>query len=496
MLPDKTQRAVDLAFIPLKDMDFDLNKREFRDAVRLRYDSPIPDNPSVCVCGSMFTVDHAMICQRGGLVIQRHNEIRDLQAELLDMVCYDVQVEPALQPITDEELARGTNQAPEAHLSPKKIYRIHENEKKRKYNSRVTEIEQGTFTPLGFTTTGEMTDECLRYHSRLAELLSAKKQESYATIISWVRAKVSFAILRSALLCLRGSRTPRRRNIDVKDRDLEIEEVRESLPSKTERAVKLATEKGASNWLTVIPIKEMNFNLNKREFRDAIKLRYDWEIADLPAMCTCGDLFTVDHAMVCRHGGLIIQRHNEIRDLEAEMLRMVCTDVETEPVLQEITGEELNRGANKAPDARLDVHARGFWDRQQSAFFDVRVCHPNADSYRELSPKQIFQLHENEKKRQYSRRVLEVEQGTFTPLVFTSTGGMADECKRFHSRLAELLALKKGDDYATTISWIRAKVSFAILRSALLCLRGTRSKRKAANISDIDITSESAQARI
>ena len=171
-------------------------------------------------------------------------------------------------------------------------------------------------------------------------------------------------------------------------------------------------------------------------------------------------------------------------------------DVEIEPVLQEITGEELNRGANRAPDARLDIHARGFWDRQQSAFFDVRVCHPNADSYRELSPKQIFQLHENEKKRQYSRRVLEVEQGTFTPLVFTSTGGMADECKRFHSRLAELLVLKKGDDYSTTISWIRAKVSFAILRSALLCLRGTRRKRRAANISDIDITSESAQARI
>ena len=82
---------------------------------------------------------------------------------------------------------------------------------------------------------------------------------------------------------------------------------------------------------------------------------------------------------------------------------------------------------------------------------------------------------------------MEVEQGTFAPLVFTSTGGMADECKRFHSRLA---------DYATTISWIRAKVSFAILRSALLYLRGTRRKRRAANISDIDITSESAQARI
>ena len=55
---------------------------------------------------------------------------------------------------------------------------------------------------------------------------------------------------------------------------------------------------------------------------------------------------------------------------------------------------------------------------------------------------------------------------------------------------ASLLALKKGDDYAETISWIRAKVSFAILRSALLGLRGTRRKRRAANISDMDITSE------
>ena len=243
---------------------------------------------------------------------------------------------------------------------------------------------------------------------------------------------------------------------------IQCEQVAESLASKTERVVEPATEKGASNWLTVIPIKEMNFNLNKREFRDASKLRYDWEISDLLAMCTCGDLFTVDQAMACWHGGLIIQRHNEIRDLEAEMLRMVYTDVEIEPVLQEITGRERNRGANKAPDARLDVHARGFWDRQQSAFFNVRVCHPNADSYRELSPKQTFQLHENEKKRQYSRRVLKVERGTFTHLVLTSTGGIADECKRFHSRLAQLLVLKKVDDYAATISWIRAKASFAI----------------------------------
>ena len=42
------------------------------------------------------------------------------------------------------------------------------------------------------------------------------------------------------------------------------------------------------------------------------------------------------------------------------MLSMVCNDVKIEPVLQELTEESLSRGANRAPDARLDIHARGF----------------------------------------------------------------------------------------------------------------------------------------
>jgi len=108
---------------------------------------------------------------------------------------------------------------------------------------------------------------------------------------------------------------------------------------------------------------------------------------------------------------------------------MVCYDAQTYT-----TGEELGGGTNQAHDARLDVHCRGFWDRQRVALFDIRVRHPNADSYRDLSPKQIYRIHENEKKRKYNSRVTEIEQGTFTPLVFTTTAGTADECRRYHSR--------------------------------------------------------------
>ena len=156
--------------------------------------------------------------------------------------------------------------------------------------------------------------------------------------------------------------------------------------------------------------------------------------------------------MICKLGGFVIQRHNKLRDLEAELLNTVCSDVETEPVLVDISGEQLSKGSNIAQDARLDIHARGFWEQQRSAFFDVRACHPNAESYKDLEPQQIYRTHENEKKRLYSRRVLDIEHGTFTPLVFTTTGGMDKECLRYHSRFGELIAIKKGEQYAKTMS--------------------------------------------
>ena len=104
-------------------------------------------------------------------------------------------------------------------------------------------------------------------------------------------------------------------------------------PRTTQRALDLATEKGSSEWLPVLPLQDLGFNLNKREFRDAVKLRYDWPVEDIPSTCACGEAFTVDHSMICKLEGFIIQHHNELRDLEAEFLSKVCSDVEIEPVL-------------------------------------------------------------------------------------------------------------------------------------------------------------------
>ena len=189
--------------------------------------------------------------------------------------------------------------------------------------------------------------------------------------------------------------------------------------------------------------------------------------------------------------GFVVQKHNELRDLEAELLNFMCKDVETEPVFQDITGGVLGRGANTSQEARVDIHTKVFWERQRSAFFDARVCHPNAGLYADLTPQQIYSKHEHEKKRKYAERILQIKQKTLTPLIFTTTGGMAPECQMFHSRLAELIATKKAEKYSKTMNWLTVKISFSLISSAPLCLRGYRCLRRRPylelNEVDIDI---------
>ena len=81
-----------------------------------------------------------------------------------------------------------------------------------------------------------------------------------------------------------------------------------------------------------------------------------------------------------------------------------CHDVEIEPYLQPVAGYELNRGAKKASDAHLDVHCCGFWERQRAAFFAIRVCHPNADSYKELTSAECFAPRKRFKNKEEKKR--------------------------------------------------------------------------------------------
>ena len=160
--------------------------------------------------------------------------------------------------------------------------------------------------------------------------------------------------------------------------------------------------------------------------------------------------------------------HDNLRDITNVLLEEVCLDVAIKPILQPVTGNDLVPSTvNTNDDARLDVSARSFWIMGKKAFFfffEVRVFEHNASRYQSKSLKQCFAVNEREKKRLYSRRVLEVDHASFTPLLFIIHGAMGIEYRYFISKFSELLAIKKDLPKSTVTSWVKTKISFALIK--------------------------------
>ena len=93
----------------------------------------------------------------------------------------------------------------------------------------------------------------------------------------------------------------------------------------------------------------------------------------LPTLCVCGDSFNLQHVLSCPKGGLVITRHNKLRNLTGEILGEVCKNVGIKPLLTPLTGEKLPKSTNTSSQARADVSARRLWINGQTAFCDVRV---------------------------------------------------------------------------------------------------------------------------
>ena len=105
-------------------------------------------------------------------------------------------------------------------------------------------------------------------------------------------------------------------------------------------------------------------------------------------------------------------------------MRQVCHDVQVEPELIPVESSDYV-GGNTSEKARLDISARGLFGPFQKTFFDVRVFHPNAPSYKSREISQLYLTHEKMKCKDYEQRVVQVEKASFTPLVYSTHGGMA-----------------------------------------------------------------------
>ena len=107
----------------------------------------------------------------------------------------------------------------------------------------------------------------------------------------------------------------------------------------------------------------------------------------------------------------------------------------------------------------------------------------------------MYRQHETKKRLEYAKRLLEVERGSFTPLVFTTGGGMGKETTVAMKRLSHLLSLKCEEPYSVIMGGLHCAISFCLLRSALACLRGSR-QHKGLSLDINTILEERAEGRI
>ena len=125
------------------------------------------------------------------------------------------------------------------------------------------------------------------------------------------------------------------------------------------------------------------------------------------------------------------------------------------------------------------MSARNIWSPLEKAFLDIRVFHAQAKTNRSHGTIQkMYKAHENQKKSLYNQRVIQVERATFTPVVFSTTGGMGVEAQSLVKKLADRTSRKTGQQYADVMRFLRTRMRFDLLRTTIIALRGDRGKRR------------------
>ena len=189
--------------------------------------------------------------------------------------------------------------------------------------------------------------------------------------------------------------------------------------SDKQRLNEINQQQSVSTWFITLSVKEEGCTINKNCFWDQLQLRYGWHLQQFPITCEYGARFTMEHALPCRKGGFISLRDNQTQDLTANLLK-VCHDVLIEPTLQHLFSESA---ANSTDKAHIDILARGFCISGQQSFFDIRLFHPMVRRYISQELTKAYKTNKHEKKRKYTEQILEVEHGSFTSFVMTTSAG-------------------------------------------------------------------------
>ena len=145
-----------------------------------------------------------------------------------------------------------------------------------------------------------------------------------------------------------------------------MESILAKFTHERQRSIRRAIKGKTSAWLNVVPLESCHFDLAPSQFRDGLAIRYQRQPSCIPIKCDgCSANFTLQHALDCKTGGLVIQQHNEVRDCLGDMAAQVWSQVVREPIVKEAESKA------DGPGLRADPGIRGVWTPQVEALFDI-----------------------------------------------------------------------------------------------------------------------------
>jgi hypothetical protein len=122
-----------------------------------------------------------------------------------------------------------------------------------------------------------------------------------------------------------------------------------------------------------------------------------------------------------------------------------------------------------------DLKIRGMHALKTHSIIDVRVTFPDGGENKSRETKSLIEKHEEEKRKKYQTEC--DRQGfDFIPFVVTTDGVMGSGAKQLLLNMAKALGNKWGKKKGVVLTWIRTRLSFAIIRATSACIRGSRSQ--------------------
>jgi hypothetical protein len=268
--------------------------------------------------------------------------------------------------------------------------------------------------------------------------------------------------------------------------DKTLDSILTELPCDSQRTIRRGKETGL--WLTTLPSTVNGTELSAQEFRDQLLIRYARSPGDLPSHCDgCGQTFSVQNAMTCKNGGLVIIRHNEIGDELADIATKALTPsaVRDEPAkyphgraTDKVPAKEAKK-ADKSPvnrpkssscdEDRGDLVIRGLWARGTDCIIDVQVTDLDCKSNRSKDPHRVLAQHERAKKKKYLEACTE-QQLHFTPFTVSMDDVIGKDVRVLMRQLSALLAEKWDQPYSVACGYVNVWMSITIAQATHLCL--------------------------